>query len=164
MLSSGISLATPAWTPFATSRASTTIQTRTLLDDWAEYADRLLLAALSARNAGNSVRFSELMASANAMWNGRGIADKYYLNEHCYQTYHVALYFLASGNPAALQALLAQQVHDPASVRCGGIYTEYGDDRRPLANTDVNVETTALTLRALGWTPNWTGIASLPPQ
>ena len=120
-----------------------------MTDWWMQYADRVLLAALNARNAGNTEREAELMAIARSMWNGKGMADKFYRDEHCYQTYHVALYYYMTRDKQALDVLKNMQERNPESNRYGGIYTEYGDDLKPLPWTDTNIETTAVVLRAL---------------
>ena len=117
-------------------------------DWWMSYADRILLAALNARNAGNTEREAKLMAIAHSMWNGKGMADKFHQDEGCYQTYHLALYYYMTGDEDALRVLFRMQERDPRSNRFGGIYTEYGEDLRPLPHTDTNIETTAVTLRA----------------
>jgi hypothetical protein len=120
------------------------------LPDWDEYADRLLFAAINAQNAGNWSRSTELVARANSMWNGKGMDDKFHQVTGMYQTYHVALYYYASTDLRALEALLKLQETNPVSNRYGGIYTEYGEDGRPFPGTDTNVETTAATLHVLG--------------
>jgi hypothetical protein len=120
-----------------------------LMLDWAEYADRLLFAAISAQNAGNWARANELIARADSMWNGNGMDDKYHQVEKQYQSYHVALYYYATGRSEARDVLLSLQEMDPRSNRYGGIYTEYGEDGRPFDWTDTNIETSATTLRAL---------------
>ncbi len=49
----------------------------------------------------------------------------------------------------ALDVLKSMQERNPKSDRYGGIYTEYGDDLKPLPWTDTNIETTAVVHRAL---------------
>lgn len=120
-----------------------------MTDWWMEYADRVLLAALNARNAGDMARHDELMSIAEGMWDGHGMADKFYLDEGAYQTYHVALYYLMTGDQEALEVLLKMQAWDPRSNRFGGIYTEYGANLRPLPHTDTNIETSSVVLRAM---------------
>ena len=42
------------------------------------WADRLLLAALSAKFAGNHAREEELLAQAREIWDGKCLRDEYY--------------------------------------------------------------------------------------
>jgi hypothetical protein len=126
-----------------------------MTDWWLEYSDRVLLAALNARNAGDGAREAELMAIAHSMWNGKGMADKFYRDEGCYQTYHVALYYRMTGSSEALDILLQMQERNPWSNRFGGVYTEYGEDLEPLPHTDSNVETTCIVLRSVMHGDEW---------
>lgn len=119
------------------------------LADWQEYADRLLLAAINARNAGDKARERELVTLAKRMWNGKGLTDKVHQSHGYYETYKTALYYYVTGEPAAHRVLLSLQERGRNSNRYGGVYTEYGEDGKPLPHTDVNVETTSVALRAL---------------
>jgi hypothetical protein len=119
------------------------------LNDWQEYADRLLLAALSARHAGNQQRFDELLGKAHSMWDGKGLTDRVFTADARYETYKLALYYYLTGDPAVLEVLLGLQDRDPQSNRYGGVYTEYGADLKPFPHTDTNTETTAVTWRVL---------------
>ena len=120
--------------------------------DWQEYADRVLLAALNARQAGNQSREAELMAVAHTMWDGHCLRDKSYYaylesdgHVTC-ETYKTALYYHLTGDRAALDIVLALQERNPASEHLGGIYTHYGEDGKPFPWIDANSETTAVVL------------------
>ena len=117
--------------------------------DWQEYADRLLLATINAQNAGDIVRATEILAIADSMWSGIGLRDKVYIVDGKYETYKLALYYYATGRADVRRVLKKLQERDPSSNRYGGMYTEYGDNLLPFDFTDVNTETSAITLLAL---------------
>jgi hypothetical protein len=120
--------------------------------DWLEYGDRVLLAALNARSAGDSAREQELMAIARAMWDGDCLRDKSYFvylatdGRVTCETYKTALYYHLTGDPAALAIVLGLQERNPASENFGGIYTHYGEDGKPFPWIDANTETTSVVL------------------
>lgn len=97
--------------------------------DWENWADRVLLAAINARNAGNHEREAELVAIADDMWDGRCLKDKYYywhLDEFgmgACETYKTALYYYMTGDRGALRQILRMQERNLRSNRFGGIYT-----------------------------------------
>ena len=117
--------------------------------DWMEYADRLLLAAINAKNAGDTIRADALLSIADSMWSGIGLRDKVYLVDGKYETYKLALYYYATGRRDVLNVLKKLQERNPRSNRYGGMYTEYGDNLLPFEFTDVNTETSAITLLSL---------------
>ena len=120
--------------------------------DWQEYADRVLLAALNARQAGNQPREAELMAIAHTMWDGHCLRDKsYYVyletdGRATCETYKTALYYHLTGDHAALDIVLGLLERNPASEHFGGIYTHYGEDGKSFPWIDANSETTAVVL------------------
>lgn len=120
--------------------------------DWQEYADRVLLAALNARNAGNSNREHELMAIAQAMWDGHCLRDKSYRvyletdGRVTCETYKTALYYHLTGDRDALDIVRGLQERNPDSENFGGIYTHYGEDGKPFPWIDANTETTSVVL------------------
>lgn len=120
--------------------------------DWQEYADRVLLAALNARQAKNQARDGELMAIAHTMWDGHCMRDKPYNvyletdGRVTCETYKTALYYHLTGDYAALDIVLGLQERNPASENFGGMYTHYGEDGKPFPWTDANSETTAVVL------------------
>lgn len=124
------------------------------LDLW---ADRLLLAALSAKFAGNHEREAELLAQARQMWDGNCLQDEYYRwheREHGHpacETFKTALYYHLTGDDDALSILLRMQETDPTSPNYGGIYNLYqaSGERFPEGRIDANAETTAVVLLSL---------------
>jgi MFS family permease len=121
------------------------------------WADRLLLAALSAEFAGDHVREEELLAQAREMWDGKCVRDEYYRwheQEYGYpacETFKTALYYHLTGDEDALAILTKMQETDPASPNYGGIYNLYDQngDRFPPGVIDANSETTAVVLLTL---------------
>ncbi|MGB3905580.1 MAG: hypothetical protein WBB22_11710 [Anaerolineae bacterium] len=120
--------------------------------DWQEYADRVLLAALNARQAENQPREAELMAIAHTMWDGHCLRDKSYYSyldsdqRVTCETYKTTLYYHLTGNHTALDIVLGLLERNPASDNFGGIYTHYGEDGKPFPWIDANCETTAVVL------------------
>lgn len=118
------------------------------------WADRLLLAALSAKFTGNHVREDELLAQARDMWDGKCLQDEYYRSHeraHGYpacETFKTALYYHLTGDEDALAILRKIQETDPTSPNYGGIYNLYDQngDRFPPGVIDANTETTAVVL------------------
>lgn len=121
-------------------------------NDWQQYADRVLLAAVNARQADNRARETELTSIAHAMWDGQCLRDKPYYKyletdgRVTCETYKTALYYHLTGDRAALDKVLGLQERNPASENFGGIYTHYGEDGKPFPWTDVNSETTSVVL------------------
>jgi hypothetical protein len=121
------------------------------LDLW---ADRLLLAALSAKFSGDHAREEELLVQAREMWDGKCLRDEYYRwhqQEYGYpacETFKTALYYHLTGDQDALAILRKMQETDPASPNYGGIYNLYDQngDRFPPGVIDANSETTAVVL------------------
>jgi len=118
------------------------------------WADRLLLAALSAKFAGNQVREEALLAQAREMWDGTCLRDEYYRShqqKHGYpacETFKTALYYHLTGDEDALAILRKMQETDPTSPNYGGIYNLYDQNgaRFPPGDIDANAETTAVVL------------------
>jgi len=121
------------------------------------WADRLLLAALSAQLAGNHAREQELVAQARDIWDGKCLRDEYYRwheRQHGYpacETFKTALYYYLTGDEDALAILRKMQETDPASPNYGGIYNMYDEngERFPADQIDANSETTAVVLLTL---------------
>jgi hypothetical protein len=120
-----------------------------VLSDWMEYADRLLLAAINARNAKNAERERELMTMARQMWDGRGLRDKVFQVHGRYETYKTALYYYMTKSSGVEEVLAKMQEKDRSANRYGGMFTEYGPDGKRFEHTDTNTETSAITLIAL---------------
>jgi hypothetical protein len=122
-----------------------------------QWADRLLLAALSARFSGNHDREEELLTEARKMWDRKCLRDEYYRwheQEYGYpacETFKTALYYRLTGDEEALAILRKMQERDPTSPNYGGIYNLYdkNGDRFPPGIIDANSETTAVALLSL---------------
>jgi hypothetical protein len=127
------------------------------MEDWQEYADRLLLAAINASNRGDKKEARSLFEKAQGMFDGSGFADRAFRERSYYDTYKLALYLIAA-KKAGVQIperqrvvglLLFLQENGPVSNRYGGVYTGYDGDGRPPPHSDTNTETTSLALLAL---------------
>jgi len=141
-----------------TERVKTETPSPTLhMEDWQEYADRLLLAAINAFNRGDIHEASGLFVTAQEMFDGLGFRDKAFVERGYYDTYKLALYVIAGSSlgmsaperQSVIELMLSLQENAPASPRYGGVYTEYDDNLKPLPHTDTNTETTSLTILAL---------------
>ena len=121
------------------------------LDLW---ADRLLLAALSARFSGAHAREEELLVQAREMWDGKCLRDEYYRwhqQQYGYpacETFKTALYYHLTGDEDARAILRTMQETHPASPNYGGIHNLYDQngDRFPPGVIDANSETTSVVL------------------
>jgi hypothetical protein len=126
----------------------TEIVTPRVLTDWDAYADLLLLAAI-AQGKDNPSEARRNFDRANALWDGKGLADRVVAKNHRYATYKLALYLIAARRlqiepPHASEVrkrLLALQNQE------GGWITDYDEALKPLGF--ANVETTCLALLAL---------------
>jgi len=127
------------------------------MEDWQEYADRLLMGAINASNRDDGEEGLSLFEKAQEMFDGSGLADKVFEEDGYYATYKLALYLLAADKlnihlperQDVESLLLSLQEKNPDSNRFGGIYTEYDGDGKPLPHTDTNTETTSLVFLAL---------------
>jgi len=127
------------------------------MQDWQEYADRLLMAAINEANQGDGEEALGLFEKAQMMFDGSGLADRVFEVHGYYATYKLALYLLAADRLDIVLAerqkvedlLLSLQEKDPDSNRFGGVYTEYDLEGNPYPHTDTNTETTSLALLAL---------------
>ena len=127
------------------------------MDDWQEYADRLLLAAINASNRGDRKEARRLFEKAQGMFDGLGFKDKAFTVRGYYDTYKLALYLLAAERISiqvperqwVISLILSLQEKDPASNCYGGVYTEYDEDGKALPHSDTNTETASLALLAL---------------
>src|SRR4030095_603500 len=108
----------------------TELVTTTLLKDWTEYADLLLLASIAqARSAPAEARKD--LDRAVAMWDGEGFKDRAATHSGIYATYKLALHLIAADRlniPAphrdeVIARLLAMQATD------GGWKTDYKDGK-----------------------------------
>ena len=137
--------------------AAVWLETRTVgaqYQDWAEYADLALYAALNAQNLGQSAEARRLYQDAMRLFDSVGFADKAFRANGVYATYKLALAIYvaqAIGEPVDARlwpALLTKQASTGApEAYVGGFYTLYNRQGQPL--NDPNTETTAYALLAL---------------
>jgi hypothetical protein len=127
-------------------------------EDWREYADLLLLVALSNHNRGDHVNALGNFTLAANMWDGTGLRDKAYRLEygegqargfsHVYGTYKLGLLLFAGGtlsvNLPFEQDVIAR-VWSMQNQTSGGIFTHMTPDGG-WGESDTNTETTAFVI------------------
>ena len=126
----------------------TEVVTPRVLADWDGYADLLLLAAL-AQSKSDPTAARHNFERADALWDGKGLADRVVVKSQRYATYKLALYLLTARRLQLTPAhagevrvrLLALQNQE------GGWITDYNEALKPLGF--ANVETTCLAILAL---------------
>jgi hypothetical protein len=127
-------------------RIMTEYATQTVLLDWQDYADLLLLAALAETNAA---RGRQHLQAALRLWDGKGFNDRVAKKSGHYATYKLALALLAAAQLKRSQDLPQElprrllQLQD----RLGGWITDYDASGKPVGK--ANVETTCLAILAL---------------
>lgn len=122
--------------------------------DWASYADRLLLHALSLMWQGDIEHARVYFGYAKELWTGTGVRDppeSWTTQYGVFETYKLALLLLVSH--VLQEPLPFQQALEDILWRMqredGGIVTHYhGDTLEPWAEADANTETTAITIIA----------------
>jgi len=129
-----------------------------LFEDWREYADLLLLVALSDRNTGAHVNALVNFALAASKWDGIGLRDQGYDlpygegqargNTHAYATYKLGLLLYVSGK-LGVRLPFEHDVMDRIWLMqnrtSGGIFTHITPDGGH-GDSDTNTETTALVV------------------
>jgi hypothetical protein len=129
-----------------------TIRTERVTDrvtkDWEDYADLLLLAAI-AQSKTNFVEARRCFDHADAMWDGRGLADRVVAKNKLYATYKLGLYLIASSrlNISSPHVGEARKRLLGLQNQAGGWITDYDAELKP--HGLANVETTCLALLAL---------------
>jgi hypothetical protein len=121
-----------------------------VMQDWQEYADLLLLAALSKHWEGKDDEATALFNKAKEMWDGVGINDKATKADGYYATYKLGLLLYTSkilGIKLDFEAQLIATIWRMQDKTTGGIITGYKPDGTPLG--DTNTETTSITIIAL---------------
>jgi hypothetical protein len=127
-------------------------------DDWREYADLLLLVALSNHNRGDHANALGNLTLAASMWDGTGLRDRAYRLEygegqaerfsHAYATYKLGLLLFAAGklsvNLPFEQDVIAR-VWSMQNQTSGGIFTHITPDGG-WGESDTNTETTAIVI------------------
>jgi len=131
----------------------------TVMRDWEEYADWLLIESINSAIKGNRARAQILFNRAMEMWDGQGFRDKSFRSTKLYDTYKLALAIYAYrllGKPAkysnetdTMMRILAR-AQDPTS---GGVFTNYetinGNTIFSENISDRNTETTSIVILAL---------------
>jgi len=122
----------------------------TIMNDWAQYADLLLYAALSCHWQGNDTEALGYYRNVVAMWNeaDRGLQDK--TVNGTYDTYKLALLLYTSrvlGKSLVFESKLVKRIYAQQRESDGGIVTNYNADGTPYG--DANTETTSIAIIAL---------------
>jgi hypothetical protein len=121
-----------------------------IMEDWQEYADLLLYAALSKHWEGKDNEAAALFNKAKDMWDGVGINDKAAKADGHYATYKLGLLLYTSkvlGIKLDFETQLIATIWKLQDETTGGIITGYKPDGTPIGNT--NTETTSITIIAL---------------
>ncbi len=125
--------------------------------DWASYADRLLLHALSLAWQGDIEHARVYFGYATELWTGTGVQDppeSWTTQYGVFETYKLALLLLVSNvlqEPLPFQQVL-EDILWQMQREDGGIVTHYhGDTLEPWAEADANTETTAITIIAYSY-------------
>jgi hypothetical protein len=121
-----------------------------VMEDWQEYADLLLYAALSKHWEGKDNEAIALFNKAKDMWDGVGINDKATKADGTYATYKLALLLYTSkalGQKLDFELQLIATIWNMQDKTTGGIITGYEPDGTPFG--DTNTETTSITIIAL---------------
>ena len=127
-------------------------------EDWREYADLLLLVALSNHNQGEHANAVGNFTLATKMWDGLGLRDKAYDlpygegqasgSDHAYATYKLGLLLYVSAKLAidlSFRNDVVNKIWSMQNQTSGGIYTHIlPDGSRGVS--DTNTETTAFII------------------
>ena len=119
----------------------------TIIDNWQEYADRLLFMALSCHWQGNNTAANQYFEVAKGMWDGDGINDTATKNDHFYATYKLALLLYTSkilGKRLPFEFELVNRIWKLQRETDGGIITNYFANGT--SHGDANTETTSIVL------------------
>jgi len=130
-------------------------------EDWREYADLLLLVALSNHNRGDHDNAVGNFTLAADMWDGMGLRDKAYRlpygegqaqgTENAYATYKIGLLLYVSGK-LGVRLSFEQDVVDRIwlmqNQTSGGIFTHITPDGSR-GDSDTNTETTAFVIMGM---------------
>lgn len=139
-------------------------------DDWREYADLLLLVALSNHNRGDRANAVGNFTLAAKMWDGVGLRDKAYDlpygegqalgSAHAYATYKLGLLLYVSaklGIDLPEKDVVVNKIWSVQNQTSGGIYTHILPDGTA-GDSDTNTETTAFI--TLGVTSTQSGFST----
>jgi hypothetical protein len=127
-------------------------------EDWREYADLLLLVALSNHNLGERANAVGNFTLAAKMWDGIGLRDKAYDlpygegqalgSDHAYATYKLGLLLYVSaklGIDFPFEKDVVNRIWSVQNQTSGGIYTHILPDGTH-GDSDTNTETTAFII------------------
>jgi hypothetical protein len=127
-------------------------------DDWREYADLLLLVALSNHNLGERGNAIGNFTLAAKMWDGTGLRDKAYDlrygegqalgNINAYASYKLGLFLYVSaklGIDLRFENDVVNRIWSVQNQTTGGIYTHILPDGTG-GDSDTNTETTAFII------------------
>jgi len=123
-----------------------------VMEDWQEYADLLLYAALSRHWEGKEEEALELFNMAKNMWDGVGLNDSYAREKGYYATYKLALLLYTSkvlGQKLPFEEELMATIFKMQDQETGGIITDYYPNGQPVEYADANTETTSIMIIAL---------------
>ena len=139
-------------------------------EDWREYADLLLLVALSNHNQGKKADAVGNFTLATKMWDGMGLRDKAYDlpygegqasgSDHAYATYKLGLLLYVStklGIDLRFEEDVVNRIWSMQNQTSGGIYTHILPDGTH-GDSDTNAETTAFII--LGVTGTQSGFST----
>lgn len=141
-------------------------------EDWREYADLLLLAALSNHNQGKQANAAGNFTLATKMWDGMGLRDKAYDlpygegqalgSDHAYATYKLGLLLYVSAKLTIdlhFEKDVVNRIWSVQNQTSGGVYTHILPDGTH-GDSDTNTETTAFIIlgvsSAQSQFPTWT--------
>ncbi len=119
-----------------------------VMEDWQEYADLVLFAALSKHWEGKDEEAIALFNKAKYMWDGVGMYDKAINGK--YATYKLGLLLYTSkvlGHKLDFETQLIATIWKMQDETTGGIITGYKPDGTPFG--DTNTETTSIIIIAL---------------
>jgi hypothetical protein len=144
------------------------------VEDWREYADLLLLVALSNNNRGDQANAVGNFTLAVQMWDGMGLRDKAYEHAYgegqaqgtpnAYATYKLGLLLYVSGKLGvrlSSEQDVVQRIWLMQNQTSGGIFTHITPDGTR-GDSDTNTETTAFVI--LGMTSIQNMIPEFPSE
>jgi hypothetical protein len=129
---------------------NTSVRNGTIMDDWAQYADLLLYAALSCHWQGNDSEALGYYSNATKMWNetSKGVQDEAFSGT--YDTYKLALLLYTSkvlGQNLPFESELVDRIYVQQRESDGGVTTNYYANGT--SEGDANTETTSIVIIAL---------------
>jgi hypothetical protein len=126
--------------------------------DWRDFADLLLLVALSNRNRGDVVNAVGNFTAAANMWDGVGLRDSAFVtaygegqaagNLHAYATYKLGLLLYVSGRLGirlSFENEVVSRIWSMQNKTDGGIFTHIMPGGGS-GTSDTNTETTAIVI------------------